>query len=75
MDVIVRFWNTKTLSVESQYLDSRFMRRPNANNLAENIVAVVADLDEANIISFIFINPLITPSDNFLYFFVCECMF
>ena len=50
MDVIVRFWNTKTLSVESWYLDSRLVRRPNANNLAENIVAAFADLDEANLI-------------------------
>ena len=70
MDVIVRFWNTKTLRVESRYLDSRFIRRPNAKNLSENIVAAVADLDEANRVSFIFIDPLITPSDNLLYFCV-----
>ena len=37
MDVNVRFWNECRNNVETRYYDSKFLDRPNAENLLESI--------------------------------------
>lgn len=33
MDIIIRFWDTKNNETSVRYIESRFLKRPNANNL------------------------------------------
>ena len=38
MDVQIRFWDDQFGEVEIRYLDSRFFKRPNAENILEEIL-------------------------------------
>ena len=41
MDVAIRFCSQKSSTVETRYLDSRFLNRPNSENLCNEILNTV----------------------------------
>ena len=45
MDINIRYWNNHKNIVESSYLDSRFLYRPNAENLVEELTISTKELD------------------------------
>ena len=47
MDVNLRYWNDEKNIAETFYLDSKFLLRPNAENLKCELVASIAGLDMA----------------------------
>lgn len=44
MDVQVRFWNNKVNEVQTRYLDSRFFKRPNADNILNELLKAIERL-------------------------------
>ena len=44
MDLQVRYWDEKSMTSQTRYLDSKFIRRPNAVNLANAINSGIIDL-------------------------------
>ena len=46
MDVQIRFWDDQSGEVETRYLDSRFFKRPNAENILEELLKSIANLPE-----------------------------
>ena len=50
-DVGVSYWNKKKNIVETRYCDSKFMRRPNAQNLFDNLQESMTDFDKINLFS------------------------
>ena len=44
MDVQIRYWNETTKQVDTRYIDSQFLRRPNAQNLFDCLIASLKDL-------------------------------
>ena len=47
MDVNLRYWNDGNNIAETSYLDSKFLLRPNAENLKCELVASITGLDMA----------------------------
>ena len=45
MDVNLRYWNDEKDIAETSYLDSKFLLRPNAENLKCELVALITGLD------------------------------
>ena len=50
MDVNIRFWNNETNILETRYLYSQFLERPNADNLFQIIKDSTSGLNEANLL-------------------------
>ena len=50
MDVKLRYWNDENNIAETSYLDSKFLLRPNAENLKCELVASITGLDMAKIL-------------------------
>ena len=50
MDTNIRYWDKKKSIVETCYLYSQFLLRPNAQNLFEAIIASIAGLDKSKLI-------------------------
>ena len=50
MYCLIRFWNDAECQVETRYLDSKFLSRPNAKNLLEKLLEALAPLDIYNLI-------------------------
>ena len=44
MDVIIRFWNAIAEKIEVRYLDSKFLKRPNAINLLNKLLEAMKNL-------------------------------
>ena len=49
-DMIVRYWNEAINVVETRYLDSKFVGRPNVDNLFEQLEYVLKELLESKIV-------------------------
>ena len=47
MDVNLRYWNGENNIAETSYLDSKFLLRPNAENLKCELVASITGSDMA----------------------------
>ena len=50
-DVQVRYWDPETVQAVTHYLDSRFLRRPNANNIQEELREGLKPLDQEAMIT------------------------
>ena len=50
MDCLLRFWNDAECQVETRYLDSKFLSRPNAKNLLEKLLEALTLLGIYNLI-------------------------
>lgn len=46
MDTCVRYWGNEKGLVKTNYLDTRFLMRPNANNLHDKLYAALGDILE-----------------------------
>ena len=46
MDVVIRFWDEEKNCTQTRYLDSKFLNRPNANELLNNIYDSLSNLKE-----------------------------
>ena len=70
--MIVRYWNEAINVVETRYLDSRFVGRPNVDNLFEQLEYVLKELLESKIVHLSMDGPsvnwnVLDKLDNYLY--------
>ena len=47
MDANIRYWDSQRNIAQSTYYDSKFLLRPNADNLTEEIFSAITDLDRS----------------------------
>ena len=50
MDVVIRFWDEINCMVKTRYLNSQFLKRPNAENLLSELLAAIKALPEEKMI-------------------------
>lgn len=50
MDIQIRFWNESTGLAETRYLDSKFLKRPNAENLTTELNNALGELPTKNML-------------------------
>ena len=70
--MIVRYWNEAINVVETRYLDSKFVGRPNVDNLFEQLEYVLKELLESKIVHLSMDGPsvnwnVLDKLDNYLY--------
>ena len=51
MDIQVRYWDYDIRQVRTRYLDSRFFRRPNADNIKDELILGMKGLSEDKMLS------------------------
>ena len=50
LDVQIRFWDKETIQVQTSYFDSRFCKRPNADNILSELLSSTSSLPEKNML-------------------------
>ena len=67
MDCLIRFWNDAECQLETWYLDSKFLSRPNAKNLLEKLLEALTPLGIYNLV-LLFLNILFSEKHVFMFF-------
>ena len=50
LDVQIRFWDKETIQIQACYFDSRFFKRPNADNILSKLLSSTSSLPEKNML-------------------------
>ena len=58
MDINIRYWNEAKYAVETRYLYSKFVSRPNGDNLFEQLEYVLKKLSKSEILHLSMDGPL-----------------
>ena len=57
MDVNLRYWNDENNIAKTSYLDSKFLLKPNAENLKCELIALITGLDMAKFLQLLMDSP------------------